>query len=348
MNDAKRKLIPALATLGGTLAAGQAIALEIGPINVQSTLGEPLRASIAYALGPNEELAEYCVSLRRAVPGGAIPAISRATISIDKGLITITGATALREPLATVALDVSCPYTPKISREYMLMIDPGSRQTRTAEAAVQPPEPAASAAAVTAAAAPASRSDATSASSVNAGPPLEPLFAGDRLLVAPGHTLSLIVAAVGDREVDYAEAATRIVAANPEAFVDGDPDRLEAGSWLSIPDLRAAASAADYAPAPAAASVSPQRAAAEPAAPAATDEPETRAAQARSAVEAPSPAAEPAAPVSRDTAPPPAEVLTSTAPNAGLIDDTEFLEPAARPDTAGDGAADAVTAEHAF
>ncbi len=36
-------------------------------------------------------------------------------------------------------------------------------------------------------------------------------------------------------------AVDRLFAANPDAFMDGDINRLKAGSWLEIPDLSVAA-----------------------------------------------------------------------------------------------------------
>lgn len=323
MKDAKRKLIPALAAFGGSLAAGQAMALEIGPIEVRSTLGEPLRASIAYALAPGEALAEYCVALR-AAPGAAIPSISRASVSVDKGLITIIGSTVLREPLATLRVDISCPYTPRFSREYMLMIDPGSRQRLVdavpARALESVPSAAAGPGVVTAAAA---RQPVAPTRDIETAPPaLAPLSAGDRVFVEPGRTLSRIVEAVEDRTVDYAEAVSRIVAANPAAFIDGNPDRLEAGNWLSIPDLGAATLAA---------AVRQKPEAGQPATPS------------PAVAQEPPVAAGPVEPSKAETsaaAPPPrAEALTTSAPNAGVIDDTKFLQPASPLATAdaGDG-----------
>ncbi|MDH5455521.1 MAG: hypothetical protein OEY37_05565, partial [Gammaproteobacteria bacterium] len=50
---ATRAILP-LVALGGGLAATPAAALELGELTVQSSLGQPLRASIAYALAPNE------------------------------------------------------------------------------------------------------------------------------------------------------------------------------------------------------------------------------------------------------------------------------------------------------
>ena len=45
---AGKAALPALVAAGGGLAVGSAAALELGELQVQSTLGQPLRASIAY------------------------------------------------------------------------------------------------------------------------------------------------------------------------------------------------------------------------------------------------------------------------------------------------------------
>ena len=58
--------LPALVAAGSGLAVGSAAALELGELQVQSTLGQPLRASIAYALSPNEIIDERCIAVHSA------------------------------------------------------------------------------------------------------------------------------------------------------------------------------------------------------------------------------------------------------------------------------------------
>jgi Tfp pilus assembly protein FimV len=64
-----QRSLPAIFAMGSTLAAIPASAIELGELTVQSRLGQPLRASIAYALAPNEQLSDYCVTLR---PGASL------------------------------------------------------------------------------------------------------------------------------------------------------------------------------------------------------------------------------------------------------------------------------------
>ena len=46
------------------MMAAPASALELGELKIRSALGQPLRASIAYALNSREELYDFCVYLR--------------------------------------------------------------------------------------------------------------------------------------------------------------------------------------------------------------------------------------------------------------------------------------------
>ena len=60
-------LLPAILLLGGAalMAAKPASAIELGQLHVNSTLGQPLNASVAYVLNPHEQLHSYCISLTR-------------------------------------------------------------------------------------------------------------------------------------------------------------------------------------------------------------------------------------------------------------------------------------------
>ena len=137
--------LPALLAVGGSLAAMQAGALELGELQVQSKLGQPLRASIAFVLAPNEIIEPSCVSIRATRNG--LPAVSEATVSIANGVISLTGHTVIREPLLTANFVVDCPYTPHVSRDLMLFLDPMDTPVyaRQAAPAAVPARPAAAA-----------------------------------------------------------------------------------------------------------------------------------------------------------------------------------------------------------
>ncbi len=136
----KRIGLPVLPAVVIASGVSSAHALELGTINVHSSLGQPLRASIAYALAPNEAIDEYCVSLVPLSGQGGMPSVSRADITVSNGRITISGKAAIADPLLTASLKVNCPYTPAITREYMLFVDPAAaRESETLHAATPVP-----------------------------------------------------------------------------------------------------------------------------------------------------------------------------------------------------------------
>jgi len=228
----KLPLIPALVAAGGGFAALPAVALELGDVRVESSLGQPLRASIAYALAPNEALASTCVSLQPTSAGDSLPTISRATVSVAEGLISITGDAVVREPLMSMRLNVRCPYTVQLSRDYMLFFDPAQPATtvRTALA------PSAAENAVTQPVIRPARAT-PAAPGARRQQNLAPIAGSGRYRVQPGDSLSLIVQRIENRQVGLWEAVGTILEANPGAFIDGNPNRLKAGAWLVIPDF---------------------------------------------------------------------------------------------------------------
>lgn len=225
----QKTLLP-LVAVGGSLAGLPASALELGDMTVQSRLGQPLRASIAYSLAPHEQLASSCVTLGAAASASGLPGIGRASISIANGIILLTGKTPVREPMVAAHVVVDCPYTANLSREYMLFVDPAGpafdQQTvvQTASAA-----PAASARRTTAVA---SRR-APTATTVSR----EPIGKSTRYQVQRGDSLSQIAERVNNRSISLWPAVNAIFDANPDAFIDNDPNKLKAGSWLTIPSF---------------------------------------------------------------------------------------------------------------
>ena len=222
-------------------------ALELGAINVHSSLGQPLRASIAYALAPNEAISESCVSLVPATRKSGLPGLARADVKVSNGLITITGRTAVTDPLLTTSVKVSCPYTPKVTREFMLFVDPagvGGESMLATAPAPRPrvPEPAPRPAAER----------------------LTAIAPGSTYRVRPGDSLSGIVRRMQGPNRDMWPAINAIFALNPDAFMNADPNQLKAGALLRIPQNLSTRELADLP------DTSGQTATAQSAAPAAT------------------------------------------------------------------------------
>ena len=100
---ARRSRLLPLLLAGTSLASMPAAAVQLGELEVQSALGQPLRASIAYALSPNEQLHDYCISLQPGVSANGLPVLSRARLSIADGRINIVGRAPVNEPMLSLA-----------------------------------------------------------------------------------------------------------------------------------------------------------------------------------------------------------------------------------------------------
>lgn len=227
--------LPALVAAGGGLVVGSAAALELGELQVQSSLGQPLRASVAYALSANEIIEDRCVAIRSG--GGDLPGLHNASVRVSKGVISITGKTPVMEPMLSANLVVDCPYSANVSRSYLLFVNPQERPVTVARA---------STAAAGVATQAVSRQTAASRPSV----PATPIAQESRYLVQRGDSLSGIVQRLENRSVDRVDAMAAILDANPDAFFNGNPDKLKAGSWLNIPSFAGGAVATSAVAAP--------------------------------------------------------------------------------------------------
>lgn len=246
-------LIPTLVASGACgLMSSPAGALQLGDIEVNSSLGQPLRASIAFALGPHEQLAPYCISLRP--PAAGMPGLGNARLTIANGRINIAGSAPLREPMVGLGVTVDCPYTARIARDYSLLIDPAPATASNVRLAARPQAaPAITEPATTANPATSRSAPLTSTANVtDSGPSTttrEPASAAvadqptidptREYRVQPGDTLYGIATRIDERAIGLWSATVRLFDANPGAFIDGDINRLKAGSVLLIPSLDA-------------------------------------------------------------------------------------------------------------
>ncbi len=233
-----KQILPALAAVGSacSLVAGPALALELGELTVESKLGQPLRASIAFALQPHEQLHDYCISLKTGPTDSGLPGLSKATISVGDSAIRLTGSIPILEPMLGLQLSVSCPYTPNLQREYAMFFYPNTLAQEPkvqVETAAREPAPASDAIDGRTA-----RSQSKSQAAKDAaGARSQPVDAASRYLVQPGDSLSGIVARISDRPPGLWPAVQAVFEANPQAFINGDINLVKAGSWLTIPDL---------------------------------------------------------------------------------------------------------------
>ena len=206
------------------------MALELGNIVVHSKIGQPLRASVAFALAPNEIIDTYCVSVRRAGIGSEMPGIANPRIRVADGKISITSRSPVMEPMANVSLVVKCPYTPQVIRDYLMFLDPEGTTPEVMEAAAPRPAVASTVATTTAARSP------------SAPAPSAPIEPASRYQVQPGDSLSGIAMRLEGRDAGLQAAMSAIFDANPDAFIGGDPNLIKAGSLVDIPSAAGIAS----------------------------------------------------------------------------------------------------------
>lgn len=148
----------------------------------------------------------------------------------------LTGKAPVREPMVSAHVVIDCAYTANLSREYLLFIDP-------AEPIFSEPPVIQSAAAVTSAAAtPAPAARQSTAATTPRKPTANkaqqtPIGPEKKYRVQPGDSLSQIAERIDNRSIGLWAAVGVIFDANPDAFMNNDPNMLKAGSLLTIPSL---------------------------------------------------------------------------------------------------------------
>ena len=247
------------------LDPGNASAVSLGELSVDSNLNQPLSASVPVRINDGELLTGDCVTIPEHSgdelgnlnnPELKVPATKRpGTYSIR-----ITTRKPLFEPMYEFAIRVNCMGTPVLLKHYVLMLDlpglpaPLSRQTMrdsgdtvTPEVSVpavptqQPkltPEPVNRTNSARAAL-PAGRRDSArilAPETARSQAIAKPIETGADYRVAGGDTLSSIAERVKGRPTGSVwDVADWIYAANPNAFVKADPDVIKRGSVLRIP-----------------------------------------------------------------------------------------------------------------
>lgn len=244
------------------LGATDASALALGRINVQSALGEPLRAEVevsdiapgeadglrinlaspqafqAAGVAYNDALANIRTSLQRRADG--------------RYVVRLNGTRALNEPFVDLLLEANWP-SGRMVRDYTLLLDPPA-STRQAAAPVAPtppvvvrPQPRPAPAQPPIAVAPRPRPAAPIAVAPMPVPRPAPAPAPARsanpgeVTVRSGDTAGRIASAYRSGEVSLDQMLLALLQANPDAFINGNVNRLKAGAVLQIPSASEAA-----------------------------------------------------------------------------------------------------------
>lgn len=234
-----RVVVPALLLPLGFAPFG-AYALGLGNLRVNSALGQPLSASIELIGATPAEAELATISLASAEAhrrlgidsslGGVALRFVVKVGSNGRSYVSVSSYQPVREPYIDFVVQAVSP-TGQVARHYTILLDPVG-------ATAAPTAPAPSAAwspgvmPIPERAAPRPRpSPFANVGSPKAGAVYDP--------VPPGATLWAIARRVQPGGTGLDAVMSTIVRANPQAFINGDPDRLKAGSRLTIPDAQA-------------------------------------------------------------------------------------------------------------
>lgn len=246
-----RQLLIGLAS-SSALYSGLVPALGLGEITLHSALSQPLDAEIElFDVGDLSDadlrvrLAPADVFARSGVERLYFFNDLRFTPLLRGGnsVIRVVSTQPVREPFLNFIVEVARP-SGQLYREYTVLLDPpGSAAYRSLAAPAAPVAPAATAVASAARAAPLQRPRPTVLPAAQQGNSYN-VVGGDSLwkiahrLVADAGAQSSAAALMDD-----------LYALNPQAFINGDSNRLRAGARLLLPDSLASATPA-AAPAP--------------------------------------------------------------------------------------------------
>ncbi|WP_372715780.1 FimV/HubP family polar landmark protein [Immundisolibacter sp.] len=235
----KKALAPALLLQLG-LVPLTANALGLGNVRVDSALGQPLNARIELigATLAEAELATISLASAEVYQRMGVQSAAMLRFAVQVGqdgrpYVRVTSPGPVREPYVDFVVEAISP-TGRVVRHYTVLLDPVG-----ALPAARPPA-AAWSAGVTPIPAPTPRRLPRDVFA-DVGKPVAGAEFGP---VPPGATLWGIARRVQPAGAGLDGVMSAIVRANPDAFINGDPNRLKAGSRLAIPaapGLRASA-----------------------------------------------------------------------------------------------------------
>lgn len=246
----------------GLAQVGEAQALALGRIVVQSALGEPLRAEIDVPDINADEAASLRVGLAsgeafRAAGMDFNPALSSLQISLQRrangtAFLRLTSSRPVNEPFVDMIVEANWA-SGRIVRDYTLLLDPPNLRTATpvaplpAAVATQPAPPAQPPVArptpPLAPVAPATQAPPVVRERPTAPPAARPAPApaprqeapGGQVRVRIGDTAGRIAAANRPANVSLDQMLVAMLRANPNAFIAGNVNRIKAGSVIDLP-----------------------------------------------------------------------------------------------------------------
>jgi len=246
--------LTAAAILSLGLPASQALALTLGSMRIQSSLGEPLRAEVHIPELSTEEaetlsvdVAPPAVFLTQGLEYTAAASNIRITVQRREdgsAVLRLNSTQTVNEPFFDVVIDANWAGG-NLRRNYtMLLSPPVLRPPPTAIAPQVPADPVAAAPAGGAGAASGDgeRDFTSRAPAVTGGPGAAPDAGADggTVQVKRGDTAGRIAAAHLPAGVSLEQMLMAMLRANPDAFIRGNVNLMRAGAVLTLPDAAAA------------------------------------------------------------------------------------------------------------
>src|SRR5512140_3829407 len=224
--------------------ASDAAALALGRVNVQSALGEPLRADIEIV----DINADEASSLRTAVASPEAfraagleysPALTGIEVTLKRRpdgryFLQLSSQRPINEPFVDLILETQWA-SGRIVRDYTLLFDPANMRQSTPPAAAQVAPVAPQARTSPATVAPAARATQQAPASTAAAK-----GDGKQVKVQSGDTAGKIAAANKPANVSLDQMLVALLNANPEAFIGGNVNLLKAGAVLELPSAELA------------------------------------------------------------------------------------------------------------
>ena len=237
-----------LAIAGLLLAPLVVHAAGLGRLQVNSALGQPLRAEIeivSLQAGEEDSLQARLATMDAFRQAGIelSPALVGVQFAIDKRggrpVIRVTTNQAVNEPFLDVLIELSWA-TGRLVREYTLLLDPVEMKEKAAQAAAAQ-APAAAAPAPQAQPAPTAPVPAPRAEPRPAPAPVAASAGAKQHEVKKGDTLGAIARQNLPAGVSLNQMLIALYRANQDAFINGNVNLVRAGKILNIPDREAIA-----------------------------------------------------------------------------------------------------------
>jgi len=244
MHRWKYSALAAAALASVVFYAPDASALALGPVTVQSALGEPLRAEISLPSITPAEAESLKVTTAgpetfRAQGMEYSSAVNQVRMLLQRrpdgtSVLRLSSDSPVNEPFVDLIIDATWA-TGRITRSYTMLFDPP---------AMRRPAPAVTAAPQVRSPAPiAPPSPAPAASPRPTAQPLPsaPAVGDASVTVKAGDTAGRIANAHRPQGVSLDQMLVAMLRANPDAFINGNVNRLKAGAVLDLPSASQAA-----------------------------------------------------------------------------------------------------------